>query len=350
MLVTSALPREIAFLERLAAGFARSPLQCNRRHESDAELICLPGSGVLAITTDAIVEEIETGLYADPYLIGWMTVTVNASDLAAVGAAPIGILLNQTLTADLDGNDLSRLQQGIHDASATYGLPVLGGDTNIGSRLHMAACALGLIDHGKAVTRRGAAAGDRLFASGPPGLGGAYALLRLQNPSAPAIPFQPRARLAEGQLLRRFASACMDTSDGVIPTLDELSRLNDVGFTLDQPVEELIHPQALAVVRRAGFPPWLLLAGPHGEFELLFTVPEDRAADFQAAAARMAWQPMGMGRVVAEPGLRRSEDHGRSVLDTRRVRDLYGEVKGDTQQYLAELLALDGREAADSDE
>lgn len=81
------LSREVALLERLAGGFARSHLQCNQRHESDAELIRLPGSrSVLALTTDAISEEIESGLYADPYLIGWMTVMVNASDLAAVGA------------------------------------------------------------------------------------------------------------------------------------------------------------------------------------------------------------------------------------------------------------------------
>lgn len=341
MFVTSGWPREIALLERLAGGFERSPLQCNRRHESDAELIRIPGAGILALTTDAIVEEIETNLYSDPYLIGWMTVTVNASDLAAVGAEPVGLLLNQTLTPELSADDLSLLQRAIRDASAAYRLPVLGGDTNVGSRLHMAACALGVVNDGEPLTRRGAAPGDRLFASGRLGRGAAYALLKLERSAGEAVSYQPRARLAEGRLLRRFASACMDTSDGVIPTLDELARLNHVGFTLDRVVEQVLHPEALAVARRAGLPAWLLLAGPHGEFELVFTVPEDRVTAFVDAAARIGWQPVALGGVTAERGLRRSLGDEWRILDTRRVRDLYADVNGDVRRYVAALVALD---------
>ena len=87
---------ENSSIKNLVKIFSRSPLQQNRLHESDAELINLPGTNItLAITMDSIVEEIEAGLYTDPYLIGWMTVMVNASDLAAVGAKPLGILINE---------------------------------------------------------------------------------------------------------------------------------------------------------------------------------------------------------------------------------------------------------------
>jgi len=87
---------ENKIINNLIAGFERSPNQLNHPHESDAEIIQL-GNIKLAITTDSISEEISTGLYDDPYLIGWMIVTVNISDLAAVGAIPIGILISEII-------------------------------------------------------------------------------------------------------------------------------------------------------------------------------------------------------------------------------------------------------------
>lgn len=335
------LPIEVALLDRLAAGFGRSPLQGNQRHQSDAELIRLPGTtSVLALTTDAISEEIESGLYADPFLIGWMTVLVNASDLAAVGAAPVGVLLNQTLPYGMPDRELQELQRGLREASDACGLPVLGGDTNFGSRLHMGACAVGLIEDGRPLTRRGAAAGDRLFASGPPGLGGAFAMTRMMRPDADPPAFLPTPRLEEGQLLRRYGTCCMDTSDGVIATLDELSRLNDVGFELDRRVEDLLHPAALAAARAANVPPWFMLAGPHGEFELLFTVPEAATAAFRAAAGASGWEPEEIGAVSARSDVRIRIGERSARLDTRAVRDAYGDARRDVRAYQARLVAI----------
>jgi len=334
------LPREVALLERLAGGFGRSSLQYNQRHESDAELIRLPGTtSVLALTTDAISEEIESGLYTDPYFIGWMTVLVNASDLAAVGAAPIGILLSQTLPSSMADRELEALQRGVRDACSACGLPVLGGDTNFGTRLHMGACAVGLIENGRPLTRRGATAADRLFASGPLGLGGAFAFARLIQPDTAPPAFQPASRLVEGQVVRRYATCCMDTSDGVLATLDELSRLNGVGFALHA-VEEILHPAAFAAARAAGLPPWFMLAGPHGEFELLFTVPEQAVAAFRAEARGLGWEPQEIGAVRPQPEISIWMNGCSARLDTRAIRDAYADAGGDARAYLARLLRL----------
>lgn len=334
-------PSEVAFIDALARGFLRSPLQTNARHESDAELVRLPGTGtILAITTDTISEEIETGLYADPYLIGWMTVLVNASDLAAVGAVPLGILLSQTLPAGMSGGDLRQLQRGLHDASTASGLPVLGGDTNRGARLHMGACAVGLVTDGVPLTRRGARPGDVLFASGPLGLGGAFALDRLVQSNGAPLSFRPQPRIQEGQILRRFASCCMDTSDGVIPALDELARLNGVGFVLKRPVSELLGLPAITASRAARLPPWVMLAGPHGEFELLFTVPAATVAAFQTAAATLGWRPLACGVVDTEPGVWLQADAHWTSLDTPAVREAFSQAGGDIQRYIERLLAI----------
>ena len=62
-------------ISKIASCYKRSPLQVNKIHESDSEIIKLKDNIFLAITTDSISEEIETGLYDDPWLIGWMAVT-----------------------------------------------------------------------------------------------------------------------------------------------------------------------------------------------------------------------------------------------------------------------------------
>src|SRR5512141_3471353 len=93
---------ENQMIERLARSFRRSPGQVNRLNESDAEIVRLGTSDTrIAVTTDSIVEEIASGLYDDPRMIGWMAAMANFSDLAAVGATPLGLLVAETLPADL---------------------------------------------------------------------------------------------------------------------------------------------------------------------------------------------------------------------------------------------------------
>jgi thiamine-monophosphate kinase len=340
-----------ALVERLARGFPRSPLQKNGLGECDAELVRLPGCDVLlALTTDAVVEEIETGLYRDPYLIGWMTVIVNASDLAAVGADTIGLLLNQTLPRNAGEAFLERLQRGVGDACAACGLHVLGGDTNSSAWLHMEATAIGTVPPGEALTRSGCRAGDHLYASAPLGLGSAFAFdvltcsheSRAGDRRAASVPFLPIARLMEGRLLRRYASCCMDTSDGAIATLDELMRRSEVGFKIDVPAREILHPAAARVSVEAGLPPWMLLAGPHGEFELLFAVPARVVPAFRRAAAARGWEPLSLGRARSLPGLELSAEDGCIALDTAAVRNLARDADADVDSYVAGLLSLQG--------
>jgi len=331
---------ENALIERLASAFPRSPLQYNRLQESDSELLRLPGgTSLLALTTDWVVEEIESGLYDDPYLIGWMTVIVNASDLAAVGAEPLGILINENLPHDLSDNFVSRLQEGIRDASAATGLYVLGGDTNVAPRLELGGAAVGLIPDGQPLTRVGCKPGDLLFGSGPFGAGGAYSFMHSVgkgNPQIPEIPFQPPSRLREGMALRGLATCCMDTSDGLLTTLDQLMRLNATGFVIDRPEPDFIDGSVIRLSQATGLAPWLALAGPHGEFELVFTVPANRRGELDARAAHIAWQPVPLGRVVADPGVWLGE----RPLDVARMRNMFSESDGDVGKYFAGLLQL----------
>jgi thiamine-monophosphate kinase len=296
---------ENELVARLASMLPRHPAQINKHQESDAELVRLPGAKnlVLAATTDAIVEEIESGLYSDPYLIGWMTVMANLSDLAAVGAEPIGILIEETFPQVVSESTIARLQKGISDACTSASTSVLGGDTNFSDRFITAGTALGLITDGKPMLRVHCAPGDIVYSTGPFGAGNAFAVLQFANGNAATLLFRPEARIKHGMSLRRHASVCMDTSDGLLATLDQLGRLNNVGFSLESPLDLIVDPTASRIAGSAGLRPWMLLAGPHGEFELVFTLPEHRSKAMMHAAGKAGWTPMRIGMVTQTPGI-----------------------------------------------
>jgi thiamine-monophosphate kinase len=189
-------------------------------------------------------------------------------------------------------------------------------------------------------------AGDRLFASGPLGLGGALAASVLFDlpPSLFAEgDYRPPARLAEGRLLRGIASACMDTSDGLLATLDQLVRLNGVRIRVAQPLERLLHPRAEAVRQALELPPFPFLAGHHGEFELVFSVPPADLERLREAAAGIGWTPLEIGRVEEGESL----NLGDRWVDGARLRNLLDDVGGDLEAYLQGLLELGSDQRSD---
>jgi thiamine-monophosphate kinase len=332
-------------LEMLTRYFHRSPHQLNKINESDAEIVEYdsPIFPKLAITTDSIVEEIQSGLYSDPYLIGWMTVMANMSDLAAVGAVPLGILVSEVLPEMLSNESLEELQKGISDACDACGTFVIGGDTNTGDLL-LTGCAFGTIEKDYLLSRVGARPGDQLYCTGLLGQGNAFALnhiLSQMNGKENSSIYQPCARLREGQLLAGIASSCMDTSDGTLATLDQLMRINHVGFDITQKIGTILDPRAFQSALSANLPPWIMLAGQHGEFELLITVPEKNLEDLRGASKSLQWKPIFLGEVIAEQEIRLRLDDSLVVIDTGYIRNLAITCGNNIRRYIQELCEYD---------
>ncbi len=245
---------ENKLINKLIESFERSPIQLNKPHESDAEIIQLNDNTKLAITTDSISEEISTGLYDDPYLIGWMIVTVNMSDLAAVGASPIGILVSEIIPKNFGDEKVTELQRGISDACRAYNTFVLGGDTNEGEKLVLTGTAIGIINKEKPLTRLGCKPGDILFSSGKLGSGNAYAISKLVSQTHSFINYKPFAQIKNCNVISKYASCCMDTSDGFISTVDQLMRLNNVGFEIGSDWLNAIDDTALEICKKPQHP------------------------------------------------------------------------------------------------
>jgi thiamine-monophosphate kinase len=334
---------ENALIASLAASLPRSPLQLNNLQESDAEFITLPGSIILALTTDTIAEEIASGLYADPWLAGWMAVMANFSDLAAVGADPLGILLAETIPPLFPVEARMKLQKGIREACVACASYVLGGDTNAGDALQITGTAVGCITDGRPLTRIGIHPGDLLFTTGRLGIGNAFAAVGLMGDRSTLPDYRPSARLRQGRRLRSLAAACMDTSDGALATLDQLARLNGVGFTLASNWEDLLDPACRELAPALGIPPWVFLAGPHGEFELFFTLPagtpHDRLDELSSQIEGCAF----VGRATEVAGIHLPGIGRFSPDDLALIRNLETPRRGEVSRYLQNLLEIGHR-------
>jgi thiamine-monophosphate kinase len=292
---------------------------------------------LLALTVDTVLEEVAVGLYRDPFITGRTSVISSLSDLAAVGADPLGLLMAVGLPEG-DATLQEKLALGIRDACEAAGTHVLGGDTGSAPTLQVSSLAVGLVPEDDVLTRIGARPGDHLFVSGGVGLGGALAahmLLGVPKETFSENDFRPMPTLRYGKALRGVASACMDTSDGLLGALDQLARLNEVAIRLRYS-KDLLHPQAEATRRAAALSVFPFLASYHGEFELVFSVPEDRIGAMTAAAAAIGWSPIPLGHIEEGEGL----FFGNIPVDGSRVRNLLEDCGGDVGRYVAELLEM----------
>jgi thiamine-monophosphate kinase len=340
---------ENVLIDSWARFFSRTPLQINRRHEADAELVELAHDPehYLAITIDSVVEEILTGLYQDPQTMGWITVMASLSDLAAVGAEPLGLVISVTTAPDAPEELRAGIAQGMEAACRKAGCFILGGDTNAGPTTALTSCAVGLVPRHRLMTRIGCSSGDAVFVTGRMGKGNAFGLVRLSGlpeALAPEPEYRPVARLNEGRLIARHAGCCMDTSDGLLATLDQLMRLNGLGFAVNCDWGNVLAPEALTLCEKTRTPRWTMLAGPHGEFELVFTVAEDRCETFLADVRTHGFDPIRIGSVQPKPELHLSLPSGRTVsLDMAPIRNLLDAVGGDLNRYIQEFLAYGQR-------
>lgn len=328
---------ENRMLARGGALLPRAPGQVGRLHETDAELVDLGDGRLLALKVDAIVEEVASGLYKDPRTVGRIAAVSTLSDLAAVGADVLGVLLCATLPPTAHDEVQAAVAAGVRETLDPAGVFVLGGDTNEGDRLALAVCAAGLVPRDQLGTRVGARVGDPVYVSGPLGAGGALGASVLMGLGhVREQEFRPVTRLCEGRALRGVAACCMDTSDGFVATIDQLARINEVGFRITAPSATLLHPVAAQLAAATRLPAFPFLASYHGEFELVFTLPPERTATLERRARAIGWQPLRVGVVESQPGLR----FGDVEIDAAALRNAFERSAGDVRKYVDALLRV----------
>ena len=204
----------------------------------DSAIVTPAPSQQLVICTDTLVAGRHFPLDTTAHAIGWKSVAVNLSDLAAMGAKPHSILLALSLPT-VDHGWLASFSQGLFDCCDQFGASLIGGDTTQSSQLTITVTALGWIEHGQAITRSGAQVGDYICVSGQIG----DAAFGLQHPGH-ALQQRldyPTPRCNLGQQLKGLASSMIDVSDGLAQDLGHILKASNVGakLQLDQlPIDE----------------------------------------------------------------------------------------------------------------
>ena len=266
-------------LAELKAWIGDPPRHPDRTHdidESDAEVVRIRDDLYLATSTDAVDEEIATGLYSDPYSIGWLTATAGLADIAAVGADPVGVLFTSIWGHDFDPDARERVAAGFGDALRAAGTALLGGDTGSAAATVLTATAVGTAP-GPPMRRLGARAGDHICVTGRTGAGPAFAVRVLSGDSPESFPddrFRPVARVREGARLRPLANACTDASDGLFHAVRSLATMNGLGAALRW-TPDAIDAEAADYLAARGLPRWLAWVVEISDFELVAAVPAE---------------------------------------------------------------------------
>lgn len=210
----------------------------------DAALLQPLAGHWLAVTADTLNSGVHFPPETLPADIGWKTLAVNLSDLAAMGATPAWGTLALSLP-EAQAGWIDAFADGFFALADTHDWRLIGGDTTRGP-LSLSVTAFGQVPHGQALRRDGAQVGDDIWVSGT--LGDAAGALQLwqrgeldvTRPAAdPGREFlrqrllRPTPRIELGVALRGIASAAVDISDGLLADLDHIARRSGVAACLD---------------------------------------------------------------------------------------------------------------------
>ncbi len=266
----------------------------------DAAVLDIPHNKQLVTSIDTLVSGVHFPENTAPYAIGHKALAVNLSDLAAMGASPRWFTLALTLP-EIDEIWLEGFSAGLKALAQQYDCFLIGGDTTRGP-LSISIQVMGVVDTGKALLRSDARVGDKIYVTGTLGDAavGLQSIFNKNNSSSDennrkssslekeATTFcqqrlnMPTPRVVESNIIKHFASTCIDVSDGLLQDLSHILEASDVGAKLNLtqlPLSSALMTLFSSTTTDNKQATKLALTGGD-DYELLFTIPESRETNF----------------------------------------------------------------------
>jgi thiamine-monophosphate kinase len=269
----------------------------------DAAAVEMDGQCIVA-TTDMLVSKQHFPPGTSPEQMGRKAVAVNLSDLAAMGASPLGLLFSVGLPRDLDVGFVERIVRGMDRAAREYGTSVVGGDIDESDEIVIAGAAFGSCRRERLMRRSGARPGDILAVTGS--LGAASAGLSILLGKKPAGGYRaltkaqldPVPRVREGIALAGTGAvtSAIDITDSLASNLWQIARESGVRIVLE--ADKLpVHPLVLKYAEDAGMDPMEFALFGGEDLELLLTLRPDRIDRAFRALRRIGTALTPIGRV-----------------------------------------------------
>jgi thiamine-monophosphate kinase len=286
---------ELSLLERIRKKFSRKypDVICGI---GDDSAVVRPELKNMLLTTDMMVEGIHFDLkWTTPFQVGFKLISVNVSDIYAMGGKPRFALINFAAPGDAGISMFKGVFDGIERACRIYDIAVIGGDVSSAENLVLSASMVGYAS--RSITRGGAGKGDCLYVSGA--LGDAACGLELMKRLGRPVEIERRKKadfglewsvvypLISRHLMPRAtnpekfasrASAMMDISDGLLIDLSRLCRESGIGVVID--LQSLpISKELRRAAAHLKISPLDMAMGGGEDYQLLFTAPEEAGID-----------------------------------------------------------------------
>ncbi|MDD5095415.1 MAG: thiamine-phosphate kinase [Dehalococcoidia bacterium] len=249
------------------------------------------GNSIQLSTTDMLVQDVHFTLdRITGRDLGWKSLAVNISDIAAMGGIPTSAMISLGLPSDTETEKITELYQGMAQIARRFDMAIIGGNITQAPQLIISPSVIGKVAKNRMLTRSGAKPGDLIAVTGHLGASAAGLRMLKENLSLDSqvsstlseAHFRPVPRVAEGQALARGGvKAAIDISDGLIADLGHICEASKVEATIrlrDIPV----HPAAKAAFGEKALE--LALSGGE-DYELLFTAPSEVIRGLRAEQA-----------------------------------------------------------------
>ena len=265
---------------------------CSQALLGDDAAVLSPRRDATVVTTDVLVDGVHfSDRTTAPEDVGWRAIAANLSDLAAMGAMPIGVTVGLSLPGIVTVEWVKRVYQGMGDCLRQYGGDIVGGDIVQSTQTMLAITAIGTVTPQRVLRRDRAQPGHVIVATGWHGASRAGLELLLQPDAAPQLAERDRQSFIQAHrrpiprldLVQRLATwpdddfstiAAMDSSDGLANAVLYLCQASGVGARLQR--DRLPLPPALQTwVGPKMAMDWGLYGGE--DFELVLCLPPDRA-------------------------------------------------------------------------
>lgn len=295
-----------------------------RNLADDAALLATSPDQDLVLTTDALVAGVHFMMDHGAEAIAAKGLRVNLSDLAAMGAEPVGYLLAVSLPDSIDDDWLAAFARSLARDQERFAIGLLGGDTTrTPGPLTIVITAIGRVANGTALRRNGARLGDRLYVSGTIGDAGLALHIGKDERFEPIWRqalnerlLHPTPRLALGLGLRGLATAALDISDGLIADIDHICSESGVGAVVERDAVPLSDAARQCLSRSADLWPAIVSGGD--DYELAFTIPPARAGEVALLSEKLGLALTEIGLLVAGDRTRITDAAGREITQKSR--------------------------------